>query len=71
MTQKWVLIHTTSNANSAQIVKGVLENNAILVVIINKKDSMHLHLTNAVIELYVNPSDVVNAKYIIEKNKLN
>lgn len=71
MTQKWVLIHTTSNANSAQIVKGVLENNAINVVIINKKDSMHLHLTNAVIELYVSPNDVVNAKHIIEKNKLN
>lgn len=71
MTQKWVLIHTTSNANSAQIVKGVLENNAINVVIINKKDSMHLHLTNGVIELYVNPNDVVNAKHIIEKNKLN
>lgn len=71
MTQNWVLIYTTNNANSAQIVKGVLENNAINVVIINKKDSMHLHLTNAVIELYVAPSDVINAKHIIEKNKLN
>lgn len=71
MAHNWVLIHTTNNVNSAQIVKSVLENNEINVVIINKKDSMHLHLTNAVIELYVNPDDVINAKHIIEKNKLN
>lgn len=70
MHNDWVLIHTTSNNNTAQIVKGVLSNEGINSVIVNKKDTMHLHLNNASIEVYVQPNDVLKAKNIIEKNKL-
>lgn len=70
MHNDWVLIHTTSNNNTAQIVKGVLSNEGINSVIVNKRDTMHLHLNNASIEVYVQPNDVLKAKNIIEKNKL-
>lgn len=70
MHNDWVLIHTTSNNNTAQIVKGVLSNEGINAVIVNKRDTMHLHLNNASIEVYVQSNDVLKAKNIIEKNKL-
>ncbi|MBX2960778.1 MAG: hypothetical protein KF732_12575 [Flavobacteriales bacterium] len=46
-----------------------LEDSEIDVVMMNKMDSMHLHLNNAEIELYVKPSDVILAKHIISKTQ--
>ncbi len=66
----WILIYTNRNLNSIEIVRSVLENEDIKAVIINKMDSMHVHLSNAEIELYVNKSNVVKAKFVISKNKL-
>lgn len=70
MHNDWVLIYSATNNNTAQIVKGVLSNENINAVVINKRDTMHLHLNNASIEVYVHPNDVLKAKNIIEKNKL-
>jgi len=66
----WVIIYKSNNPNEVQIIKSLLENNEIEVVLMNKMDSMHTHLMNAELELHIKPEDVINAKYILSKNKL-
>jgi len=66
----WVIVHKSNNPNQSQIVKSVLEDNGINVVLVDKMDSMHKHLMNAEVELYIKPEDVIKAKYIISKNSL-
>lgn len=66
----WVIVYKSNNPNLSEIVKSVLEDNKIDVVIMNKMDSMHKHLSNGDIELHVKPDDVIRAKHIIEKNQL-
>lgn len=66
----WVVVHKGNNPNLSEIVKSVLEDNKIEVVLVNKMDSMHKHLMNADIELHVKSENVIQAKYIIEKNQL-
>ena len=68
MKKDWVLVYEGNNPNLTEILKSVLEDNAIEVVAINKMDSMHTHLMNGSIELHVKAEDVMNAKYIISKN---
>jgi len=65
----WVLIYTTDNSNKAEITKAVLADNDINAVVMNKKDSVNLHV-NGEIELYVKASDVIKGKFIISKNQL-
>ena len=67
---EWVSIYSSLNPNLTQIIKSVLEDHNIEVVLINKMDSMHTHLTNGNVELHVKSDDVINAKYIISKNNL-
>lgn len=70
MQKEWVLIYTTTNTNSAQIVKSVLGSEGINAVVVNKRDSMHLHLNNASVEVYVQPDDAIKAVNIVTKNEL-
>ncbi len=70
MHKDWVSIYKTDNINNAEITKSVLEDNEINVVIMNKKDTVNLHIVNGEIELYVKAQDVIKAKFIISKNKL-
>ncbi|MCB0400580.1 MAG: DUF2007 domain-containing protein [Flavobacteriales bacterium] len=67
---EWVIVHSGNNPNLSEIIKSVLEDNAIEAVVINKMDSMHKHLMNGSIEVMVRAEDVINAKYIISKNEL-
>lgn len=66
----WVIVYKSNNPNLTEIVKSVLKDNKIDVVIMNKMDSMHRHLSNGDIELHVKPNDAIRAKHIIEKNQL-
>lgn len=70
MSNDWVKVYSTSLLHKAEIVKAVLEDFDIKVFQINKTDSMHTHLTNGEIELYVEPKETIEAKHIIEKNDL-
>jgi Putative prokaryotic signal transducing protein len=70
MSTNWVLICSSNNSNKIEIIRAVLNDNGIKAVIINKMDSMQKQLMNAEIELLVSPDDVINAKFIISKNKL-
>jgi len=70
MPSDWIKIYSTSQMHSAEIVVAFLEDNMIKTFKINKKDSMHIHLTNGEIELYVDPKDVIKANHLISKHKL-
>ncbi len=70
MSNDWVKIYSVAQAHKAEIVQAVLEDNSIKVFSINKQDSMHIHLTNGEIELYVDPENAMKAKHIIDKNEL-
>ena len=70
MSKDWVKVYSTTQLHKAEIVKAVLEDYDIKVFQINKMDSMHTHLTNGEIELYVEPKEALKAKHIIEKNDL-
>lgn len=69
MPNDWVIIFRCNNSAIAEMVKNLLEDSEIDVVMMNKTDSMHLHLNNAEIELYVKPNDVIRSKHIISKTQ--
>lgn len=62
MNKDWIKIYSTGVAYKAEILKGLLIENNIDAVIINKKDSSYGF---GELELYVNADDVVKAKHII------
>ncbi|MFH1321101.1 MAG: DUF2007 domain-containing protein [Bacteroidota bacterium] len=67
MEKDWVNIYNSTQVNNIEIVKGVLAENGIQAIDINKKDSSYLF---GEIELYVNKKDVLRAIHIIKKNRL-
>lgn len=64
MVGDWVKIHVVSQEYEAEMVKGLLEENDIDSVIINKKDSAYLF---GEIEIYVDVENAFLAKQIITK----
>jgi hypothetical protein len=49
--KNWILIFAGSNMAEASIIKGMLEENSVPVLVINKQDSSYLNFGD--IELYV------------------
>ena len=49
--ENWFLLYSTRNFPEASIIKGMLEENSVPVVVINKQDSSYLNFGD--IELYV------------------
>lgn len=49
--QKWFLLYVTHNLPEASIIKGMLEENSVPVMMVNKQDSSYLNFGD--IELYV------------------
>ena len=65
----WFKLYTTRNYAEANIIKGMLEENNIQVVILNKLDSSYLSFGE--IELYV-PSHLKDiAKQLLDKSLNN
>jgi hypothetical protein len=65
----WFKLYTTRNYAEANIIKGMLEENDIQVVILNKLDSSYLSFGE--IELYV-PSHLKDiAKQLLDKSLNN
>ena len=62
MDQNWVKIYSTGVSYKAELLKGLLKDNGIEAVIINKKDSAYLF---GELELYVHIDQVVKAKHIL------
>lgn len=70
MSNDWVKIYGSQTVHLVEIVKALLEEEAIKTFVINKTDSMHIHLSNCEIELYVKPKEVMRAKHLINKISL-
>ncbi len=66
---KWFLLHTTSNLTTANIIKGMLEENGVTVMIVNKQDSSYVNFGE--IELYVPALLKDVAKDLLDKGLLN
>jgi hypothetical protein len=62
----WKLVYSSSDPIQVEIFKGVLEEEGIRAIIINKKDSAYLF---GEAELYVNVDDVLKANQIIKKTE--
>jgi Putative prokaryotic signal transducing protein len=51
LMQNWFLLRTTPQAYEAEIIKGMLEDNQIPVIVVNRQDSSYVFLGE--IEVYV------------------
>jgi hypothetical protein len=65
----WFLIYSTRNYARANIIKGMLEENNIQVVVLNKQDSSYIVFGD--IELYVPIHFKTIAKDLLDKALLN
>ncbi|MHC1708311.1 MAG: DUF2007 domain-containing protein [Bacteroidales bacterium] len=63
----WVKIYSSSLVHEVEIFRGMLEENGIEAVIINKKDSAYLF---GEAELYVTADDAFDAKQLISNKDL-
>lgn len=62
MHKDWIKIYSTGINYQAELLKGLLVENNIEAVIINKKDSSYGF---GELELYVHTNDVVKAKHLL------
>ena len=69
MTPQWFLIFASSNMAEANIIKGMLEENNVPVVIVNKQDSSYLNFGE--LELYVPQLYKELARQLVDKALLN
>ena len=65
----WTLLYTTPNHAEASILKGMLEENNIRVVVMNRQDSSYLNFGE--IELYVPPQLKEVAKNLMGTGWMN
>ena len=64
MGKDWALVYSTGQIYQAEMVKDILEDNAMEVVLLNKQDSFYLF---GDIEIYVRPEDIIRAKFLIKE----
>ncbi len=63
--ENWTRIYTTRNLPEANIVKGMLEENNVTVMLVNKQDSSYLNFGD--IELYVPRDSEDIAKQLVNQ----
>jgi hypothetical protein len=63
MENDWVVIFTTSKQYEAEMINGLLSENEIESVVVNKQDSAYLF---GEFELYVNRNEILRAKTLIQ-----
>lgn len=67
--KNWFLLYATQNLSKASIIKGMLEENSVPVLLVNKQDSSYLNFGD--IELYV-PSHLKDiAKHLVDQGLMN
>lgn len=67
MEKDWVNIFSSNQLYTIEAVKSLLDENDIVFIEINKKDSSYP--TFGETEIYVNYSEVVKVKQLLAKNK--
>lgn len=60
----WIKIASSKQAYQIELLKGMLEENNIIAISVNKKDSSYLAFGE--IELFVESKDVIQAKNLIK-----
>ncbi|SFN77348.1 Putative signal transducing protein [Chitinophaga sp. YR627] len=68
MEKDWVKIYYTNQVFRAEIVKGMLEENGINVVLINRLDSSYLSALPGMAELFVHDSQEAEARRLLAEN---
>ena len=63
----WIKIASSKEAYQIELLKGMLEENNIIAVSVNKKDSSYLAFGE--IELFVESKDVIQAKNLIQNER--
>ncbi|ACU58161.1 putative signal transducing protein [Chitinophaga pinensis] len=71
MEKDWVKIYYTNQIFRAEIVKGMLEENGINVVLINRLDSSYLSALPGMAELFVHNSQEEEARRLLTENPEN
>lgn len=64
MEKNWVRIYSSNQQHQINLLKGILKDNEVDSIEINKQDSFYMI---GEIELHVQRQDVMKAQYIIEK----
>ena len=67
MDYNWITIYTSTDPFKIELLKGFLDQNNIVAMSINKKDSSYLAFGE--IELLVDAKDVMKAKILIKKQE--
>ena len=67
MDYNWIKIYTSTDPFKIELLKGFLDQNNIVAMSINKKDSSYLAFGE--IELLVDAKDVMKAKILIKKKE--
>jgi hypothetical protein len=62
LEKNWVKIYSTAENYKAELLRGLLFENGIESVVVNKQDSSYLF---GEVELYVMTNDAIQAKHII------
>ena len=60
-------VHTTTNEFEAEMIKGLLENEGISAVVLNRKDSAYVFLGE--INIMVSTHDQIRAEQIIKEQR--
>lgn len=68
MEKDWVKIYYTNQLFRAEIIKGMLEENGINVVLINRQDSSYLVALPGMVELFVHNSQEHEARQLLAEN---
>jgi len=66
MEENWVKVYSSSKLYEIELIRGLLKENNIESVTMDKQDSAYLF---GVIELYVNVENAFRAKQLIEQNQ--
>lgn len=65
MEKDWVKIYYTNQLFRAEIIRGMLEENGINAVIINRQDSSYLAALPGMVELFVHASQEAEARQLL------
>jgi hypothetical protein len=63
MAEDWVVVHSTTFLQGAELIKGMLHENGIEAVVMNRQDSSYVQFGE--VEVLVNRNHVIRAKHLI------
>jgi len=64
MEKEWVKVYSDTFEPKVEMFRIQLQNDGILALVLNQKDSAHVHIGE--VELYVKRNNVIKAKHLIE-----